>query len=168
MNETSCRICPNVRQRRYQELERDKEKQQRQRFLEAFEIDKAKIAGVGPSRKVMLESYNIETAWDVDEKRVMRVPGFGPALTGEMVKWRRSVEAKFRYNPSKGVDPQDIAALDRDIANTKRTLESSLTNGPQTLSQIRNHILVQRQILKPQLDEAAKALAQARADLKAA
>lgn len=159
---------PNVRQRRYQELERTKEKQQKQRFLESFQIDRAKISGVGPSRKVMLESYNIETAWDVDEKRVMRVPGFGPALTGEMVKWRRSVEAKFRFDPRKGIDPQEIAALDRDIESTKRKLQTNLMNGPQALEQIRTHILAQRQILKPQLDSAAKALAQAQADARAA
>jgi len=159
---------PNVRQRRYQELERNREKQQKKQFLESFQIDRAKIPGVGPSRKVMLESYNIETAWDVEEKRVLRVPGFGPALTREMVNWRRSVEAKFRFDPRKGIDPQEIAALDRDIDNTKRKLQNNLMNGPQALEQIRAHILAQRQVMKPQLDAAAKALAQARANVKAA
>jgi DNA-binding helix-hairpin-helix protein with protein kinase domain len=103
----------------------------------------------------MLESYNIKTAWDVSEQQVMRVPGFGPALTRELLGWRAKLETKFKFDPSKGINPQDIAALDRDIADMKRKLEASLSNGPQALTQIISHILMQRQILKPQLDEAA-------------
>ncbi|TAN52572.1 MAG: hypothetical protein EPN26_07825 [Rhodospirillales bacterium] len=161
------RDLPHVRQRRYQELERTREHHQRRRYLERFEIERAKISGVGPGRKAMLESYNIETAWDVSESHIMRVPGFGPALTRELLKWRRGLEAKFKFDPTKGVDPQDIAALDREIADTKRKLEQNLANGPQTLTQIRNHTLAQRAMLKPLIDEVEKALAQAKADLKA-
>lgn len=161
------RDLPNLRQRRYQELERNRELHQRRRFLERFEIERAKIPSIGSGRKAMLESYNIETAWDITEAHIMRVPGFGPALTYELLKWRRSVEAKFRFDPTKGVDPQDIAALDREMADTKRKLEQNLANGPQTLTQIRNHILAQRTTLAPQVDLAARVLAQAKADLSA-
>lgn len=161
------RDLPNVRQRRYQELAQSRERQQLRRFLERFEIERAKITGIGPGRTAVLESYNIETAWDVTESHVMRVPGFGPALTRELMKWRQGLEAKFRFDATKGVDPQDIAALDREISDTRRKLEQSLANGPQTLYQIRTHILAQRDALKPQMDDAAKVLAQALADLKA-
>jgi DNA-binding helix-hairpin-helix protein with protein kinase domain len=161
------RDLPNVRQRRYQELERNREHHQRRRFLECFEIERAKIPGIGPGRKAMLESYNIETAWDVSEAHIMRVPGFGPSLTRELLKWRRGIEARFRFDSSKGVDPRDIAALDREMADTKRKLEQNLTNGPQTLTQVRNHILAQRTTLAPQIEKAAKILAQAKADLSA-
>ena len=105
---------------------------------------------------------------------IMRAAGIiffayiGPALTGELLKWRRGVEAKFRFDPSKGVDPRDIAALDREIADTKRKLEHNISNGPQALTQIRDHILAQRTALKPLVDEAGKALAQAKVDLNAA
>lgn len=159
---------PNVRRRRYQELENARERDQRRRFLEGVEIENAKIPGIGPSRKAMLASYNIETAWDVDERQVAKVPGFGPALTRELVYWRRGVEARFRFDATKGVDPRDIAALDRKIADTKQKLEQNILNGPHALTQIRAHILAQRSALKPPLEEAAKALAQAKADLRAA
>jgi DNA-binding helix-hairpin-helix protein with protein kinase domain len=161
------RDLPNVRQRRYQELERNRELHQRRRFLERFEIERAKIPSIGPGRKAMLESYNIETAWDVTESQIMRVPGFGPALTFQLLEWRRSVEAKFRFDSTKGVDPQDIAALNREMADTKRNLEQNLASGPQALTQIRNDILAQRTTLAPQIDQAARVLAQAKADLSA-
>ncbi len=159
---------PNVRRRRYQELENARERDQRRRYLEQIEIEDASIPGVGPSRKAMLASYNIETAWDVNEAPIMRVPGFGPALTGELLKWRRGVEAKFRFDASKGVDPRDIVALDREMVDTKRKLEHNISNGPQALTQIRDHILAQRMALKPLVDDSGKALAQAKADLSAA
>ncbi len=162
------RELPNVRRRRYQELENARERDQRRRYLEQIEIESATIPSVGSSRKAMLASYNIETAWDINETHIMRVPGFGPALTGELLKWRRGVEAKFRFDPTKGIDPRDIAALDREITDTKRKLEHNISNGPQALTQIRDHILAQRTALKSVLDEAGKALAQAKADLKAA
>lgn len=158
---------PKLRQRRYQELDSNREHHQLRRFLERFEIERAQIRGIGPGRKVVLESYGIETAWDITEKRVLAVPGFGPSLTRELLKWRQGLERKFRFDPSKGVDPQDIAALDREMADLKQKLEQSLANGSPALNQIRDHILAQRATLKPQLDEAARALAQARADLKA-
>jgi len=95
-------------------------------------------------------------------------PDAGPSLTRELLSWRRTVEAKFRFDPTKGVDPRDIAALDREITDMKQKLEHSISNGPQTLTQIRDHILSQRTVLKPLVDEAGKALARASANLKAA
>lgn len=162
------RNLPSVRRRRYQQLENARERDQRRRFLEGVAIERAKIAGIGPSRKAMLASFNIETAWDVTEKHVKKVPGFGPALTRELLSWRNAVEAKFRFDPTKGVDPQDVASLDREIADIKQKLERSILSGAQALTQINDHILAQRSTLRPLIEDAAKALAQAKADLRAA
>jgi DNA-binding helix-hairpin-helix protein with protein kinase domain len=55
-----------------------------------------------------LTSFGIETAADITASAVRAVPGFGEALTGKMLAWRQSHEAKFRYNTSP--DPSDIQA----------------------------------------------------------
>jgi DNA-binding helix-hairpin-helix protein with protein kinase domain len=162
------REVPNVRQRRYRELEQEREKAQLKRFLEQYTIDRAKIPGIGPGRKSMLESYNVETAWDVTDRDVSRVPGFGPALTCKLKEWRRSVEQRFRYDPSKGVDPRDIAALDREMVELKRKLEQHLIAGPTELTQITNQIMAQRNALERQVDDAYQAMAQAEVDMNAA
>lgn len=158
------RNLPTTRQNRYQQLVRNVEKNQRQRYLEAIYIENAKIQGIGLSRKAMLESYNIETAWDVRPENIMQVPGFGPALTSQLMSWRQSVEARFRFDPRKGVDARDIAALDRDIANERRTLEQALLVGPQELTQIRHQTMVQRSALKLQAEQALRIYLQAQAD----
>ncbi len=116
----------------------------------------------------MLESYNVETAWDITDRNVARVPGFGPALTMKLKNWRQSVERRFRYDPSKGVDPRDIAALDREMIDVKRKLEQHLTAGSIELTQIKNEIITQRNVLKKQVNDAYKELIQAEADLNAA
>lgn len=162
------RDIPNVRQRRYSELEQDREKAQLKRFLEKFTIDRATIPGIGPGRKSMLESYNVETAWDITDRNVSRVPGFGPALTDKLRGWRRSVERKFRYDPSQGIDPKDIAALDREMADLRRKLEQHLIAGPTELTQIRNQIAAQRKVLENQVNGAYQAMVQAETDVTAA
>lgn len=162
------REIPNLRQRRYRELEQEREKAQLKRFLEMFTIDQATIPGIGSGRKSMLESYNVETAWDITDHNVLRVPGFGPALTMKLKEWRRSVERKFRFDPSKGVDPRDIAALDREMADLKRKLEQHLIMGPTELMQIRNQIMAQRNSLEQQVNDACQLMVQAETDMNAA
>lgn len=116
----------------------------------------------------MLESYNVETAWDITVINVSRVPGFGPALTARLRQWRRSVEEGFHYDPSKGVDHRDIAALDREMSELKRNLEQCLNAGPTELTQIRNQIMVQRNVLEQQVNEAFRAMVQSEVDMTAA
>ena len=157
---------PAARQRRYQQLEREREKQQRDRFLDSFPIADASIPGIGAGRKAVLESFNIETALDVTHS--MRVSGFGPALKEKLMDWRRSIEQQFRFDASRGVDPRDIANLDKEIADQRRKVEQSLSTGASTLTQIKSQILAQRRILEGQVTETYKAMLQAKADMDAA
>jgi len=157
---------PALRQRGYQKLEREREKKQLERFLDTFTIDRASIPGIGPGRKAVLESYSIETAQDIAIK--MKVPGFGPALTGALMEWRRTIERQFRFDAKQGVNPRDIANLDSEIAELRRKLERSLGCGAGELIQIRNQILAQRTPLEAQVNNAFKAMLQAEADMKAA
>ena len=116
----------------------------------------------------MLASYNIETACDLNEKQISRVPGFGPVLTRDLMAWRKAVETKFRFDPSKGVDPRDIAALDREIADNKQALNGISRTARKRSRKSCDHILAQRTALQPLINEAGMALAQAKTDLKVA
>jgi DNA-binding helix-hairpin-helix protein with protein kinase domain len=157
---------PALRQGRHQQLERERASKQLERFLETFTIDQASIPGIGPGRRVVLESYSIETAQDISLQ--MKVPGFGPALMGALMEWRRSIEQQFRFDAKQGVDPRDIANLEREIAELRRKLEQSLSSGSGELIQIRNHVLAERKALETQVNDAFKAMLQAEADKTAA
>jgi len=107
-------------------------------YLERCFISNSKIHGVGPSRLVALESYGIETAADITYDRVNAVPGFGPTLTDEMVLWRRTLEARFQFDPSKGAPASAVQALDMKYLQQRSQIESLLETGADELRRLTN------------------------------
>jgi DNA-binding helix-hairpin-helix protein with protein kinase domain len=158
---------PNERERRFRMLEQQRERSQRRAFLERFQLEKATIPGIGPGRKAMLTSYNVETAADIEETRIRQIPGFGPAMIGKLRQWRAQLEATFHFDPSRGVDPLDIAALDRELADGKAALERDILDGPADLKRLAQELSMARSALKPQIACALLMVTQAEADLRA-
>jgi DNA-binding helix-hairpin-helix protein with protein kinase domain len=158
---------PSTRQAEYSRLVNNREAAAKNKFLDKFEISQATINGIGPAKKSMLESYGVETAADISRSAILNVPGFGPALTTRLMNWRRSVESRFRFDPSTGVDPKTIADLDQRMAKEQRELEDALRKGAAELHHLRNTILTRRQALDGPIQAAARAGAQADADLRA-
>lgn len=157
---------PNERRRRLARLEAEREQRQRERYLDRFRIDRAKIRGIGSGRIAMLASYGIETAADVDGPLILQIQGFGPALTSELVAWRRAHERNFRFNPDEPVDRRDVDAIDRDLELRRKALLSTLKQGPDALRRIGQEIRMARPRLLPGLERAWNELkiAEARRD----
>jgi DNA-binding helix-hairpin-helix protein with protein kinase domain len=145
---------PKERQRRLARLEAERESRQRQRYLDRFRIDRAKIRNIGTGRASMLASYGIETAADVDSEKILKIPGFGPMLTGELVQWRQSHERNFRFNPGEPVDRRDVDAIDREIESRRQVLLSALRQGPDALRRLSQEITAARPRLMPTLENA--------------
>jgi DNA-binding helix-hairpin-helix protein with protein kinase domain len=137
---------------------------QLRRYLDQYRIDQADIAGLGPGRKVTLQSYGMETAADLSQAALATVPGFGPSLISKLVDWRGSLERGFAFDPTQPLEVADLAALEHDIAAQRAKLEAALRHGPAQLYQMRDQILARRQSLLPTVTAALKALAQAEAD----
>jgi DNA-binding helix-hairpin-helix protein with protein kinase domain len=104
---------------------------------QAFVSD-ADIPDIGPTRKAVLASYGIKTAWDIEEARVLAVPGFGPELTRRLLQWRGQVETSFiwGYYPPLNVPASDQQALDRMYRQIRQYNEMRLLNGPAELRAI--------------------------------
>jgi hypothetical protein len=94
----------------------------RDQYLRGCFISDHDIDRIGPSRKVLLASYGIETAYDVEAERVSAVRGMGPVLTGNLVAWKKRMLAQFQYDPRAPVPETDVRA----VANKFRQLEESL------------------------------------------
>ncbi len=161
-------IIPSQRQERLQQLHRNRELAQMHEYLERFTIERATIRGFGPGRKAALASYGIETAADLNAQAIMNVPGFGPALASDLLAWRRSVEGGFRFDSSRGVDPREVATMDRELAERRRQLESELARGLMSLQQLRAQALDERAAKQREATDVLLQLAQARANLGAA
>ena len=166
-----CRVSyqdlPRGRQQKLQHLQDTIRDRQLHAFLDRHLIASAKIPGIGPARSATLRSYGIESAADIKTNAIMNVPGFGPSYTSKLSYWLQTLESQFRFNPSKGVDPADVAKVEQEIANTRSHLERDLRAGANALRQIVHQIEQSRQVLRPGVEAAVGQLAQAEANLKA-
>lgn len=128
---------PHAFRKEEEELQSKKREYQLKAFLRGHFIEDALIKGIGAGRISVLSSFGIETALDVTEDRVSAVDGFGPARTSALVGWRRSVEAQFRFDPNKAVDPTERAALIQRQSQRRASIEAALTKGVTELQRLR-------------------------------
>ncbi|NTU54310.1 MAG: hypothetical protein HGA97_11580 [Chlorobiaceae bacterium] len=122
-------------------MKSNREARQRQAYLDRFSIRHANISGIGPVKTATLISFGIETAADVNQTAVLRIPGFGDVMTERLVAWRRGHESWFRYDQK--LNAQDVAdesALRRRFAAEKAKLESTIRNGQGTLRNAKAHL----------------------------
>src|SRR5262249_3111717 len=89
-------------------------------------------------------------------------------LTSSLLACRYRIESKFRFDPSKGVNPAAIASIDQKYAQQRIPIEKLLGAGPQELRQIDAAINQQRTIITQELIRRTKMLGQAKADAEVA
>lgn len=150
-------------------MKSNRESRQRHAYLDRFSIRSASISGIGPVKTATLISFGIETAADVSQNAVLRVPGFGHVMTGKLVAWRRGHESRFKYD--RIPNDQDVAderALRGRFAAEKAKLESTIRNGLGTLrnAKARLDALPAKARGDRALTEAVAARAQAERDLR--
>jgi DNA-binding helix-hairpin-helix protein with protein kinase domain len=148
-----------------EQLTHTAEARQKEKFLERFFIDRATIHGVGPAKKAALRSFGIETAADVEWNKVRNVKGFGDVLTRAVVDWRVAQERRFVFNPAQAVTDADRNAVRAKFLAKKQTVEAGMTSGPAELHRLANELQARKASYNYQLAEAAKTVAQAKADL---
>jgi DNA-binding helix-hairpin-helix protein with protein kinase domain len=155
---------PAKRIKALDQLKQEHRRLQLGRFLDRFELENARIEGIGPGRKRTLESYGIETAADLVPHVISAVPGFGPKMVDRLMKWRKSIEAKFVFDPSKAIDPSDIAKVEQNILALRVKLETGTKAASVEAFQAHARILSIRQAMRPQMEALQAAVAQARVD----
>ncbi|MFB6414374.1 helix-hairpin-helix domain-containing protein [Bradyrhizobium tunisiense] len=162
---TELASIPAKRARALEALRQNHRKLQLDRYLDRFEIEDAKIDGIGPGRKGTLASYGIETAEDLTPNRILAVPGFGPVMNERLMSWRQSLEARFVFDPKKAIDPRDIINVEQQFQTLRLKAEAALKSALAEALQAHARILSIRQSGRAQLDLLQSALAQAKADL---
>ncbi len=124
------------RREELQELQLQAVERQREEYLRQVFISNARIPGIGPIKLAVLESYGIETAYDVTYQRVMAVPGFKEKLTARLMVWKQQVESRFRFDPSKGVPPSYVLAVEGKYHQRRFRAEQALRDAPRALLKI--------------------------------
>jgi DNA-binding helix-hairpin-helix protein with protein kinase domain len=158
---------PNLRLRKLNELQTNRERHQLNEFLEKHELDRAAISGIGPGRKQTLSSYGVETAADITEDQLSKVPGFGPALTAKLIVWRESIVANFGFDPRRGVDPRQTTKVEQEILMERKRIENKILTGISELRTTLAQTTAARQHMRSHVEAAYLHSLQATADYNA-
>ncbi len=158
---------PRLRKERIDALRADVRKLQLQQHLDRQRIAAAKIKGIGPGRSTTLASYGVETAWDVTAQALSQVHGFGPKISQTLLAWRAELERGFVFDPTVGIPPLQIAALDLELTQRRARLESGLSTGVVEWEQRARAIARAREERAARVARLTRELAQAQADLRA-
>lgn len=153
---------PQIRERRLAELSRTARDRQLHQFLASNRIERASIAGIGPSRLATLRSYGIETAADIDTRVIQRIDGFGDSLTSRLRWWRDSLEKNFRFDPGRSLSPSDLSALDADIAKARSRLAGEIQAAVLLAEEERKAAELRLPVVNTALTSAAASLVTAR------
>ncbi len=113
----------------YRQLEQNKEEGQRVQYLQTQFISDHKIAEIGDGRKADLLSNGIETAYDIDQDKILAIRGFGPKLTNKLLAWKEQVTRRFRFNAAAAVSPNDMAPLVVKYKQFQQRIEAKLQIG---------------------------------------
>lgn len=136
-------------------------------YLEGFDIARADLKGIGPAKIAVLSSFGIDTAADIMVSRLQTVPGFGDALIGRLVEWRRRHEGRFVYNASPNdADRQEAARLSSLIEAKLSPLRAALSSGAPDLEQRARRVHDFAQKEDPVLVKVHYRVAQAKVDLE--
>lgn len=127
----------------------------------------AAIPNIGSDRKATLRNNNIQTALDVQQDRILRIPGFGPALTSNLIGWRRNVEATFIFKVANAIPPHEMKALESKYENNRQLIQRQLLDGENELRRLSQDAQTHLGRLSQETNECAANLCQAEADLAA-
>jgi hypothetical protein len=92
----------------------------------------------------VLRSFGIETAADIQQRRISGIQGFGPTLVSSLMGWQQALVARFVFNPNEPINPRDLFALKAKMASRKSELEGKIRAAVASLQQASNLSLEQR------------------------
>jgi hypothetical protein len=144
----------------------ERRKRQLQTYLDGFDIEHARIKGIGPAKQAALASYGIDTAADVSEAKLLQVPGFGSATIQPLLDWRIGLERRFVYRSvSSEADAQEMAKIRAGIQSKGSMLRRKLLAGSQNLSDLLARTQKAMNLEDPVLARAHQYREQAKCDL---
>lgn len=149
------------RVKRLQQLSKRNRQSQLDSYLDRYLVATAGLKGVGQSKVATLSSYGIDTAGDIDARRIFGIPGFGRKTVDRLVAWRRQIEQGFTFDPAKAVPPNEIAKIEHFVLTQRVKLENEMAEGLNQLKIIasasqhrKNALLARADHIRPRIEQA--------------
>jgi DNA-binding helix-hairpin-helix protein with protein kinase domain len=136
-------------------------------YFETFDVQHARVKGIGPAKLAALASYGIDTAADASLQKLLNVPGFGPKYSKSLVEWRNTLEKKFHYSEKPNeTDRMEVAKICAAVESKAATLRRKLLAGRHNLDNLARHLQETLSMQDPVLIRARKEVEQAKCDLE--
>ncbi len=139
---------------------------QLQRYLATYLIADYDIPNIGSSQKMVLTSFSIENASDIEWSKVFNVKGFTTVMSDSLLAWKKDLEDKFVYDESKGVEKEDEVAFMKNYYTRRKQLETAILENVEALIKVKQEILDLRESMLENVTNAARERAQAKADME--
>lgn len=132
-------------------------------YLAGFELEFARIPGLGPAELARLASRGIKTAADVSPETLMTLRGIDLELVKALLQWRSAAARAFPFDPVAGIPGRERRALAERQAQRRGELLKKLQSGALELAEIRRQTLAWREVVGRGIREQGQALAELRA-----
>jgi DNA-binding helix-hairpin-helix protein with protein kinase domain len=136
-----------------------------QEFLEYLPLRDAALSGIGLGDKTILLSYGIETAADVSEAALGRIPGLGQAQLSQLILWRRTCETSFRYDASKPLSEVFRHEIERRVHVRISRLRAEAEGHETKLADTQRVFSARLRLAQAQIEKAAQQRDQARVNI---
>ncbi len=161
------RRLPDAERQALAKLTAERKERQRHDFLDRYLVQRASIAGIGAGKTATLRSFGIESAADVDQWKILRIPGFGPATAEKLVAWRSGLERRFVYNPApQPADRQAQLKVQSEFATKRVSLARRITAGETEMTRIATTMNERTQLEDARVSALAKQQEQLATDLE--
>lgn len=132
-------------------------------YLEGFELEFARIPGLGPAELGRLASRGITTAAHITPEALMALRGIDLDLVKALLLYKGVATRAFRFDPVIGIPGRERKALADRQARRRAELVKTLQSGALELAEVRRQTLAWRDVLGRALVEQGQRLAELRA-----
>ncbi len=154
---------PEQRAAQRKALRLDEMKRQRDRYLDQFRIDKAKLKKLWPQELTMLASYGIETAEDALRLQSSMESLVLKGTFNEIIDWAHRCAAGFRFDPTKDAEDEEVRDFEIKMKAQEDLLLNRLKDGEADLKQLAEDIAAQRAQTDAEIQAARRAVSAAEA-----
>jgi len=134
-------------------------------YLSGFFIDARNFPGIGIQRKATLSSFGLETADQLTEKRIRKVPGFGKTYARVLMDWRDQLAKEYRRRHPLNPTPEDLQRARTKLAKEQRRIATQLENVLQEFRQTQKRVRYLTRHLTPHLNRLHERKLQLESDL---
>lgn len=141
------------------------ERRQLDAFLQSHHIRAAKIPFVNDWQKATLESFGIETAYDLNEIRLTSINGLSQIPVSALLEWKSSIQKNFKFRPREKIPNVDRNTILARYLRKREDQENVLVSGRSSLELIESQLQEVRSRYQQRLERAAQQAKQAEADV---